>query len=188
MSRSVGQSYEVVVVGSGSAGSVVVRRLVDAGVRVCLLEAGGPDNNPAIDDPARCLELQGSADDWDYVTVPQAACARRELHIPRGKVLGGSSSMNGMIYIRGHRSDYDHWAYLGNPGWAYEDVLPLFRRSEDFDGGESRYHGWAASFMCKRATSRTRFTHRSWWVRRRRGSRSTQITMAPGWTAPASRS
>ena len=141
MSRSVGQSYEVVVVGSGSAGSVVVRRLVDAGVRVCLLEAGGPDNNPAIDDPARCLELQGSADDWDYVTVPQAACARRELHIPRGKVLGGSSSMNGMIYIRGHRSDYDHWAYLGNPGWAYEDVLPLFRRSEDFDGGESRYHG-----------------------------------------------
>jgi choline dehydrogenase len=120
---------------------VVVRRLVDAGVRVCLLEAGGADDYPAIHDPARCLELQGSAEDWDYVTVPQAACASRELHIPRGKVLGGSSSMNGMIYIRGQRSDYDYWAYLGSPGWGYEDVLPLFRRSEDFDGGESRYHG-----------------------------------------------
>jgi choline dehydrogenase len=87
------------------------------------------------------MELQGSPDDWDYVTVPQAGCAGRELHLPRGRVLGGSSSMNGMIYIRGHRSDYDYWAYLGNPGWAYEDVLPLFKRSEDFDGGESRYHG-----------------------------------------------
>jgi choline dehydrogenase len=87
------------------------------------------------------MELQGSPDDWDYVTVPQAGCAGRELHIPRGRVLGGSSSMNGMIYIRGHRLDYDNWAYLGNAGWGYEDVLPLFKRSEDFDGGESRYHG-----------------------------------------------
>jgi choline dehydrogenase len=134
-------SYDVVVVGSGSAGAVIARRLVDAGASVCLLEAGGPDDNPAIHDPRRVMELQTSPDDWDYVTVPQPGCAGRELHIPRGKVLGGSSAINGMIYIRGHRLDYDHWAYLGNAGWGYDDVLPIFKRSEDFDGGESTYHG-----------------------------------------------
>ena len=134
-------SFDVVVVGSGSAGAVIARRLVDAGVEVCVLEAGPMDDNPAIHDPSRLMELQGSADDWDYVTVPQPGCAGRELHVPRGKVLGGSSSLNGMIYIRGHRLDYDHWAYLGNVGWSYADVLPLFKRSEDFDGGESEYHG-----------------------------------------------
>ena len=73
--------------------------------------------------------------------MPQGACAGRELHWPRGKVLGGSSALNGMIYARGHRSDYDTWAYLGNEGWGYEDVLPLFKRSEDFDQGESAFHG-----------------------------------------------
>ena len=135
------ESYDVVIVGSGSAGAVIARRLVDAGATVCVIEAGPADDNPAIHDPSRLMELQGSADDWDYVTVPQTGCAGRELHIPRGKVLGGSSSLNGMIYIRGNRLDYDHWAYLGNPGWAYEDVLPLFKRSEDFDGGESEFHG-----------------------------------------------
>jgi len=134
------ESFDVVVVGSGSAGSVIARRLVDAGVRVCVIEAGGVDDNPAIHDPACVMELQGSADDWDYVTVPQHGCGGRELHIPRGRVLGGSSAINGMIYIRGHRADYDHWAYLGNAGWGYDDVLPFFKRSEDFDGGESQYH------------------------------------------------
>ena len=130
-------SFDVVVVGSGSAGAVIARRLVDAGAEVCVLEAGPADDNPAIHDPSRLMELQGSADDWDYVTVPQPGCAGRELHVPRGKVLGGSSSLNGMIYIRGHRLDYDHWAYLGNAGWGYRDVLPVFKRSEDFDLGES---------------------------------------------------
>jgi len=134
-------SFDVVVVGSGSAGCVIARRLVDAGVRVLVLEAGGPDDNPLIHDPTRMMELQTSPDDWDYVTVPQAGCGGRELHVPRGKVLGGSSAINGLIYIRGHRLDYDGWAYAGNAGWSYEDVLPLFKRSEDFDGGESDYHG-----------------------------------------------
>jgi choline dehydrogenase len=132
---------DVIVVGSGSGGAVVARRLVDAGAQVVLVEAGGGDANPAINDPGRLFELWDSEQDWGYRTVPQAACADRELHWPRGKVLGGSSALNGMIYARGHRSDYDTWAYLGNAGWGYDDVLPLFKRSEDFDRGESAYHG-----------------------------------------------
>jgi choline dehydrogenase len=132
---------DVVVVGSGSAGAVVARRLVDAGVSVVLLEAGEPDTNPAIHDPGRLFDLWDSEQDWGYRTLPQVACAKREVHWPRGKVLGGSSALNGMIYVRGHRSDYDTWAYLGNDGWGYDDVLPLFKRSEDFDRGESAYHG-----------------------------------------------
>ena len=132
---------DVVVVGSGSGGAVVARRLVDAGAQVVLLESGEPDLNPAIHDPARLFELWDSEQDWGYRTVPQAACAGRELHWPRGKVLGGSSALNGMIYVRGHRIDYDTWAYLGNEGWGYDDVLPLFKRSEDFDAGESDFHG-----------------------------------------------
>jgi choline dehydrogenase len=132
---------EVVVVGSGSAGAVVARRLVDAGVQVVVVEAGERDLNPAIHEPARLFELWDSEQDWGYRTAPQEACAGRELHWPRGKVLGGSSALNGMIHARGHRSDYDTWAYLGNEGWSYEDVLPLFKRSEDFDLGASPYHG-----------------------------------------------
>ena len=132
---------DVVVVGSGSAGAVVARRLVDAGASVLLLEAGLPDDNPAIHDPARLFELWDSEQDWGYRTVPQAACAGRELHWPRGRVLGGSSALNGMIYVRGHRGDYDGWAARGNDGWGYDDVLPLFKRSEDFDRGADEYHG-----------------------------------------------
>ena len=132
---------DVVVVGSGSAGAVVARRLVDAGASVLLLEAGLPDQNPAIHDPARLFELWDSEQDWGYRTVPQAACAGRELHWPRGKVLGGSSALNGMIYVRGHRADYDGWAARGNDGWSYDDVLPLFKRSEDYDRGADEYHG-----------------------------------------------
>jgi choline dehydrogenase len=134
-------SADVIVVGSGSGGAVVARRLADAGAHVVLLEAGDADANPAIHDPARLFELWDSEQDWGYRTLPQAACAGRELHWPRGRVLGGSSALNGMIYARGHRSDYDAWAHAGNDGWRYDDVLPLFKRSEDFDRGESAYHG-----------------------------------------------
>ena len=134
-------SFDVVVVGSGSGGAVVARRLVDAGMRVCVIEAGGFDDNPAIHDPARLWELWGSPEDWAYTTVPQSACDGRTVDIPRGKVLGGSSCLNGTIYIRGHRSDYDGWAELGCTGWGYDDVLPLFKRSEDFSRGASEYHG-----------------------------------------------
>jgi choline dehydrogenase len=137
----VAESFDVIVVGSGSGGAVVARRLVDAGARVCVIEAGGLDENPAIHDPGRLWELWGGSDDWAYTTVPQPGCNGRSLDIPRGRVLGGSSCLNGMIYIRGHRSDYDGWAAEGCEGWGYEDVLPLFKRSEDFSRGESEYHG-----------------------------------------------
>lgn len=135
------QSADVVVVGSGSAGAVVARRVVDAGASVVLLEAGLPADNPAIHDPARLFELWDSVVDWGYRTVPQAGCGGRRLHWPRGRVLGGSSALNGMIYVRGHRADFDGWAAAGNEGWGYDDVLPLFKRSEDFDRGEDDYHG-----------------------------------------------
>jgi choline dehydrogenase len=137
----VGAGFDYVVVGSGSGGSVVARRLVDAGATVALIEAGGPDENPAIHDPGRWPELPFSPADWAWHTDPQEHCHGRRLFWPRGKVLGGTSTMNGMAYIRGHRLDFDGWAYHGCPGWSWEDVLPLFKRSEDCDRGENAYRG-----------------------------------------------
>ncbi|MFD6176099.1 MULTISPECIES: GMC family oxidoreductase [unclassified Isoptericola] len=130
-----------IVVGGGSAGSVVARRLVDAGVQVTLLEAGGEDTNPAIHDPARQGELWHSADDWDYRTVPQEHAAGRRLHLPRGKVLGGSHALNAMIWVRGAAADFDHWAELGNEGWSWQDVLPVYRDIEAYSGAPSPLRG-----------------------------------------------
>jgi choline dehydrogenase len=108
---------------------------------VLLLEAGGPDTSAAIHDPRRALDLQGAPEDWAYETVPQPAAAGRRIPWPRGRVLGGSSATNGMVWIRGAPADFDDWAYRGNAGWSYADVLPLFRRMEDFDRGASEVHG-----------------------------------------------
>ena len=126
---------DVVVVGSGSAGAVIARRLVDAGVERPAARSGEPDDNPAIHDPARLFELWDSDQDWGYRTVPQAGCAGRAAALAARRVLGGSSALNGMIYVRGARADYARWAAAGNDGWGYDDVLPLFKRSEDFDRG-----------------------------------------------------
>ena len=131
----------VIVVGAGSAGSVLARRLADAGARVTVLEAGGEDANPAIHELSRMAELWHSADDWDYRTVPQEHAAGRRLHLPRGKVLGGSHALNAMIWVRGAPQDYDHWASLGNEGWSWEEVLPVFRRIERHSAGASAWHG-----------------------------------------------
>jgi choline dehydrogenase len=121
---------DVIVVGSGSSGAVIARRLVDAGARVLLLEAGGRDDNPAIHDPGRVHELWLSDVDWAYETVPQVHANGRRLAWPRGKVLGGSSSLNAMVWVRGAAADFDTWAYLGAAGWSWDDVRPVYERLE----------------------------------------------------------
>jgi choline dehydrogenase len=108
---------------------------------VALLEAGGPDTKPEIHDPQKVLSLWGSEVDWKYLTEPQEQLFGRQLMISRGKVLGGSSAIYAMLYVRGNRRDYDHWNYLGNEGWSYDTVLPYFIKSENNSRGASRYHG-----------------------------------------------
>jgi choline dehydrogenase len=141
MDTAIPAEHDFVVVGSGSSGSVVVRRLLDAGHTVHVLEAGPADGEPAIHDPRGWPGLWHSPLDWAVMTVPQKHAAGRSLHWPRGRVLGGSSSLNGMIYVRGHRADYDSWAYAGCTGWDWDSVLPLFRRSEDHVDGSGPWHG-----------------------------------------------
>ncbi|UOQ61250.1 GMC family oxidoreductase N-terminal domain-containing protein [Leucobacter rhizosphaerae] len=132
----------VIVVGAGSAGSVVARRLADAGVQVTVIEAGGEDTNPAIHDLARMPELWHSPDDWDYRTIPQPGANGHRIHLPRGKVLGGSHSLNATIWVRCSPVDFDHWASLGNDGWAWDDVLPVYKAIENFHGeGDPAYRG-----------------------------------------------
>lgn len=136
------QSYDYVICGAGSAGCVLANRLSEDGARVLLIEAGGPDNSEMISTPMRLIELWGTKYDWGYQTVPQEHAANRQLFWPRGKTLGGSSSLNGMIYVRGNASDYDAWASdFGCEGWDYDSVLPYFKKSEDFSRGANQFHG-----------------------------------------------
>ncbi len=137
------KSYDYIIVGAGSAGCVLANRLsADPALQILLLEAGPRDWNPFIHMPAGLAKLVNFKSlNWNYQTEPEPALLNRRLYWPRGRVLGGSSSINAMCYSRGHKTDYDDWAALGNPGWAWSDVLPYFRRSEDQSRGESDLHG-----------------------------------------------
>ena len=136
-------SYDYIVVGAGSAGCVLANRLTTSGRhRVLLLEAGGRDTNPWIHIPVGYGKtFTDGRVNWLYRSEPHPATGNRKIFQPRGKVLGGSSSINGMVYIRGQREDYDQWRQLGNTGWSYEDILPYFRKSEDQERGANDYHG-----------------------------------------------
>jgi choline dehydrogenase len=138
-----GESFDYIVVGAGSAGCVLADRLTACGrYRVLLLEAGGKDRNPWIHIPLGYGKLFSNPKvNWLYTTEPEPELNNRRVIQPRGKVLGGSSSINGLLYIRGQHEDFNHWRQLGNPGWSFEDVLPYFRRAENQERGSDPLHG-----------------------------------------------
>ncbi|NLQ17074.1 choline dehydrogenase [Marinomonas sp. M1K-6] len=136
-------TFDYIIVGAGAAGCVLANRLSeDPNNKVCLIEAGPTDNSLFIKVPAGIIVMMRSLSrNWRYWTEPQKALNNRKVYIPRGRTLGGSSAVNAMCYTRGHQWDFDHWESLGNKGWGYHDVLPIFKRSEHYEAGENEFHG-----------------------------------------------
>jgi choline dehydrogenase-like flavoprotein len=148
-------TYDYVIVGAGSAGCVLANRLSeDSSVSVLLIEAGGPDTNDLIHIPAAFGALFRTDQDWDHSTVWEPNLGNRRVYLPRGKMLGGSSSINAMVYIRGNRRDYDEWAAEGCDGWSYADVLPYFKRAEDNERGADAFHGAGGPLRVSEGRSR----------------------------------
>ena len=147
--------YDYIIIGAGSAGCVLANRLSkNPNNNVLLLEAGPKDNNPMIHMPGGCAEvLKSNKLNWKFESTPQKFLGGARYEIPRGRTLGGCSSSNGMVYIRGHASDYDDWATAGNEGWTYKDVLPYFRRFEDQVRGADDYHGQGGELYVGEAPS-----------------------------------
>jgi choline dehydrogenase len=148
--------YDYVIIGAGSAGCVLANRLTEDGqTKVLLLEAGGKDNSILVKMPAGVGSLIGKAGtyNWGFWTEPEPNLEDRKLWWPRGKGWGGSSSINGMIYIRGHARDYDQWRQMGLQGWSYRDVLPYFKRSESLEGGGDAWHGGEGPLKVSKASS-----------------------------------
>lgn len=136
------EAADFIIIGAGSAGCVLANRLSkNPGNSVLLIEAGGPDTKPEIGIPAGYGKLHRSEVDWGFWTEPQEFVDHRRLYLPRGKVLGGSSSTNAMAYVRGNKADFDEWESLGNAGWSYDSVLPLFKKSEHNQDLQNHYHG-----------------------------------------------
>ncbi len=135
--------FDFIIVGAGSAGCTLASRLSENGkYKICLMEAGGKDNNPWIHVPIGYAKLFTNKNvNWLYQTKNDDGWVKRSMAAPRGKVLGGSSSINGMIYIRGQKEDYNHWRQLGNTGWSYDDILPYFKKAEIQERGQNEFHG-----------------------------------------------
>ena len=151
---------DYIIIGGGSAGCVLAARLTeDLSVQVALLEAGPVDTSVLIHCPAglALMSKAGADTNWRFETVPQPGLNGRTGYQPRGRVLGGSSSVNAMVYIRGHRADYDHWAAQGNAGWSYDEVLPYFKRAENNESGGNAFHGTGGPLNVKDLTSPNRF-------------------------------
>lgn len=154
--------FDFVVVGSGSAGSVIANRLTENGKHsVCLLEAGGSDQHPLISMPMTCFRaMVDKRFSWLFETNPQQQLDGRRIFCPRGKVLGGSSSINGTFYVRGHPDDYDEWAKENGEGWSYRSVLPYFKKSERQERGANEYHGVDGPLTVSDSPRLMPFTHR----------------------------
>lgn len=153
------ETFDYIIVGGGTAGCVLANRLTeDEKTTVLLIEAGGTDQRREVQAPAAFPKLFKSSVDWAFETEPESALQGRRLFWPRGKMLGGCSSMNAMIYIRGAQNDFDHWAALGNDGWGYREVLPYFKRSESWHGPGTTLHGYGGPLHVERLKRMTPIT------------------------------